>query len=68
MEIFGAPEGTKLEPSDLTKVFETLAEWEACLKAEPEVVHRLRELGDRVEDGASKPQKGKGKRSGGLKP
>jgi hypothetical protein len=39
---FGAAERTYLEPNQLSSVLEELESWEAYLKAEPELIHKLR--------------------------
>lgn len=41
---FGADDRSNLEPDALPSILEQLEEWEAYLKSEPEVMHKLREF------------------------
>lgn len=46
----GAAERTNLEPEQLPLILEELEEWGAYLKAEPEVIHKLREFENAASD------------------
>ncbi len=48
--IVGAANQTNLEPASLHSILDELEEWEAFLKAEPELIHKLRSF-----DEAAKP-------------
>ncbi|MEM6901206.1 MAG: hypothetical protein AAF583_15730 [Pseudomonadota bacterium] len=49
--INGAADGRDLEPSELVCVLESLEEWGAVLKGEPEVIHRLAAFAEAAEGG-----------------
>ncbi|GAA6207868.1 hypothetical protein NBRC116601_11610 [Cognatishimia sp. WU-CL00825] len=40
----GADDQTNLEPASLVSLLDELEEWGAVLKAEPELIHKLREF------------------------
>lgn len=42
--MFGAVDRTNLEPASLVSSLDELEEWGAVLKAEPELIHKLREF------------------------
>lgn len=44
--VFGAPEGSNLEPCDALGLLEELENWSDALKGEPEVIHRLAALAE----------------------
>tara|TARA_R110002073_G_scaffold19509_1_gene71197 strand:+ start:7330 stop:7515 length:186 start_codon:yes stop_codon:yes gene_type:complete len=47
-----------LEPAPLASMLEELEEWERYLKAEPEVIHKLRAFDDAAAGRQSEPTRG----------
>jgi len=51
-KVIGAVDGSNLETAPFISILDELEEWEAFLKAEPEVIHKLRAF-ERAADGLS---------------